>query len=304
MSSPIAASPRSATRLPGEHGFRFFPGFYKHVIDTMRRMPSFDGRTAADHLVPTTRIGLTQYGRPMFEVPAHVSAHRARRRHAVARRAAGCSGRSLGITPEELAFFGARFWQFLDLVRGAAHRRIRADQLVGIRRRANAARPIRNFSPSASRARSSPPRRDKASARTVGDMFVQMMMTFLDPVAGTTDRVLDGPTNLAWIDPWRSYLESRGVDSCMQTRSRADSVRRRRDHRRRRAAQRRARQLVEGDYYVAAMPIERIAPLVNASAARRRSRAGQLAHAGAERRVDERHSVLSAARRADLPTAM
>ena len=33
-----------SARLPGEHGFRFFPGFYKHVIDTMRRIPSFDGR--------------------------------------------------------------------------------------------------------------------------------------------------------------------------------------------------------------------------------------------------------------------
>src|ERR1700755_1521102 len=41
-------------RLPGEHGFRFFPGFYKHVVDTMRRVPSFDGRNVADHLVPTT----------------------------------------------------------------------------------------------------------------------------------------------------------------------------------------------------------------------------------------------------------
>ena len=25
--------------LPGEHGFRFFPGFYKHVTDTMKRIP-------------------------------------------------------------------------------------------------------------------------------------------------------------------------------------------------------------------------------------------------------------------------
>jgi len=25
--------------LPGEHGFRFFPGFYKHVTDTMGRTP-------------------------------------------------------------------------------------------------------------------------------------------------------------------------------------------------------------------------------------------------------------------------
>src|SRR6516165_1512934 len=56
--------------LPGEHGFRFFPGFYKHVIDTMRRIPSFDGRTVADHLVPTTRMGITQYGKPTFLVPS------------------------------------------------------------------------------------------------------------------------------------------------------------------------------------------------------------------------------------------
>ena len=43
-------------RLPGEHGFRFFPGFYKHVIDTMGRIPSFDGRAVAEHLVETTRL--------------------------------------------------------------------------------------------------------------------------------------------------------------------------------------------------------------------------------------------------------
>src|ERR1043166_3418345 len=35
--------------VPGEHGFRFFPGFYKHLIETMRRIPSFDGRKVADH---------------------------------------------------------------------------------------------------------------------------------------------------------------------------------------------------------------------------------------------------------------
>src|SRR5690349_10620479 len=58
-------------QLPGEHGFRFFPGFYKHVIDTMRRIPSFDGRKVADHLVPTTRVGFSQYEQPTFVVPAH-----------------------------------------------------------------------------------------------------------------------------------------------------------------------------------------------------------------------------------------
>ena len=51
----------------------------------------------------------------------------------------------------------------------------------------------------------------KASTRTIGDIFVQLMLTLMNPTAGSTDRVLDGPTNLVWIDPWLAYLESRGV---------------------------------------------------------------------------------------------
>ncbi len=39
-SIPVPDSARDGRKpLPGEHGFRFFPGFYKHVTDTMRRIP-------------------------------------------------------------------------------------------------------------------------------------------------------------------------------------------------------------------------------------------------------------------------
>src|SRR5205809_3280850 len=39
-SIPVAGTARDGRRdLPGEHGFRFFPGFYHHVPDTMRRIP-------------------------------------------------------------------------------------------------------------------------------------------------------------------------------------------------------------------------------------------------------------------------
>src|SRR5262245_37415402 len=34
------AHPGSKKRLPAEHGFRFFPGFYRHLIDTMEEIPS------------------------------------------------------------------------------------------------------------------------------------------------------------------------------------------------------------------------------------------------------------------------
>src|SRR5215467_13125918 len=48
--------------LPGEHGFRFFPGFYKHVTDTMRRIP-FGGRgNVFDNLTVATRILLARAG--------------------------------------------------------------------------------------------------------------------------------------------------------------------------------------------------------------------------------------------------
>ncbi len=52
--------------LPGEHGFRFFPGFYKHVTDTMKRIPFKDttGKTQSvfDNLTPTKTIMVSRYG--------------------------------------------------------------------------------------------------------------------------------------------------------------------------------------------------------------------------------------------------
>jgi hypothetical protein len=51
-------------RLPGEHGYRFFPSFYRHLDDTMRRIPIADdagrltARTVFDNLRPTVFQGL------------------------------------------------------------------------------------------------------------------------------------------------------------------------------------------------------------------------------------------------------
>src|ERR1700733_2962717 len=55
-SIPVAGSGTGGRRdLPGEHGFRFFPGFYKHVIDTMRRIPYGPHGNAFDNLEVATR---------------------------------------------------------------------------------------------------------------------------------------------------------------------------------------------------------------------------------------------------------
>src|SRR6202023_4042232 len=50
--------------LPGEHGFRFFPGVYKHVTDTMNRIPfGTGGANCRDNLVQATRILLARQGK-------------------------------------------------------------------------------------------------------------------------------------------------------------------------------------------------------------------------------------------------
>src|SRR3954465_5461940 len=47
--------------LPAEHGFRFFPGFYQHIPDTMRRIPA-GGKTVFERLTGAERILLAQAG--------------------------------------------------------------------------------------------------------------------------------------------------------------------------------------------------------------------------------------------------
>src|SRR6185503_21156314 len=55
-SIPVAGTAAGGRKpLPGEHGFRFFPGFYHHVPDSMRRIP-FPGNANGvwDNLVNAT----------------------------------------------------------------------------------------------------------------------------------------------------------------------------------------------------------------------------------------------------------
>ena len=55
--------------LPGEHGFRFFPGFYSHVIETMKEIPFDDKKTAYDSLVSTETIQINQIDAPPIKLP-------------------------------------------------------------------------------------------------------------------------------------------------------------------------------------------------------------------------------------------
>ena len=72
-SMPARAGSDGRGPLPGEHGFRFFPGFYRHVTHTMSRIP-YQGQAAGvlDNLVATTEIQMArEEGRNELVTPAH-----------------------------------------------------------------------------------------------------------------------------------------------------------------------------------------------------------------------------------------
>jgi geranylgeranyl pyrophosphate synthase/uncharacterized protein with NAD-binding domain and iron-sulfur cluster len=248
-------------RVPGEHGFRFFPGFYKHIVDTMQRTPLPSGGSTADHLVPTTRVAFTQYGKAALILPAAFPTT-PRDASTVLRAILLAFGPVTDLTPDDLAFFGGRIWQIMTSCeerRLAEYEKANWWDFVDAGRRSEAYRKFLavGFTRSmvASKAR-------EANSRTVGDMFIQLMLTVVNPTAGPADRVLDGPTNRVWVNPWRAYLESKGVR--YYTDAEVQSIR---------CEGKRIsgvdviikgkRTLVHGDHYIAALPIERIAPMVN-----------------------------------------
>ena len=53
------------------------------------------------------------------------------------------------------------------------------------------------------------------SARTGGLILAQLLFD-LTRAGGRADRVLDAPTNEAWIDPWVAHLRGLGVDLRLQ----------------------------------------------------------------------------------------
>ena len=100
-----------------------------------------------------------------------------------------------------------------------------------------------------------------ASTFTIGNTFIQLLFDMVDPSVPTSDRVLNGPTNLVWILPWLNYLESRGVTYHVNTPvkdinyagGRIESVT---------VIKGGSRKTIKGDYYVAALPIEQFVTLI------------------------------------------
>jgi uncharacterized protein with NAD-binding domain and iron-sulfur cluster len=242
--------------LPGEHGFRFFPGFYRHVVDTMTRIPLPDGRNVAANLDETTRIGLARYDEEPLIVPARFP-HGSAGLHVLLR---DLVDRSTNISSEDKRFFLDRVWQILtscEARRLDEYEKLGWWDFIGAASRSPEYQKYLCFGLTRTLVAAQPQR---ASTKTGGNILLQLVLGLIQPGA-QCDRVLNGPTNEVWIDPWLVYLRQRGVEYHLGATVTAincsagviTSV----------TVEQDGRSFdVTGDYYIAALPVERMAPLV------------------------------------------
>jgi 15-cis-phytoene desaturase len=207
-SQPVAGTGTGGRRdLPGEHGFRFYPRFYKHVIDLMKRTPvaGATGHTVDQHLRPTTESAIAlvdedtwyRFYRRRLDKPYDVL-------------------EAMQLFFQELDFGALDVGQFtfkiLQFFTSSDERRLGQYDRMSWWEFLDGDR----YSPKFQRQLRAVPRTMVAmdprhgSARTIGTISMQLILDFA--LSGVTnDRTMGGPTSEMWIDHWVAYLRSLGV---------------------------------------------------------------------------------------------
>jgi uncharacterized protein with NAD-binding domain and iron-sulfur cluster len=234
--------------LPAEHCFRFFPGFYQHLPDTMRRIPAGD-RTVFERLTGATRILLAQAG-GRNEILATAHLPETLDDLTVLSRFLLEVMTGLGIPADEHAWLVDRL---LTLLTSCDERRYEQWELQSwwvYVRAEERSQPFRKFLADGLTRTLVAARAREISARTGGLILAQLVFD-LSRAGGRADRVLDAPTNEAWIDPWVAHLRTLGVDLRLGMPVQGLTVRDGRI-----AGATTSAGTVTADYYVAALPVE------------------------------------------------
>ncbi len=243
--------------LPGEHGFRFVPGFYRHLPDTMRRIPYGDQPSGVEgNLVRTRHAQIARTGAPDPELMAGFPASLRD----------GLSGiRALlttdwGLAPAEVAVFLQRMLVFAT---SCEERRIEQWEKVSwwdFVRAGHMSEAYQTLLAKGMTRSLVAARAEHASARTVASIALQLFQDMWR-TDGTFDRLLNGPTNEVWIEPWLEHLVRLGVDYRLGQRVTAIQMRGGRvsgvevEHGG-------ARHVLTADDYVCCLPVEKLTPLV------------------------------------------
>ncbi|MFI5782231.1 FAD-dependent oxidoreductase [Nocardia sp. NPDC051570] len=201
--------------LPGEHGFRFFPGCYQHVPDTMARIP-FPGNAdgVAGNLVPVSVTTLGFPDRPPLTVPIATAGAGAIGPDAIRRSLTTLLAFLPGLPPQELAYFADRmvmWYTMCDARRFGQWEYISWPDAIGAQGKSEI---YQNYLARAPLQLIAAARPELTSARawmTASEVLLLAVSGLAPAYRGGLDRILAGPTSEQWIDPWVGYLRSRGV---------------------------------------------------------------------------------------------
>ncbi|KAB2902900.1 MAG: FAD-dependent oxidoreductase [Kofleriaceae bacterium] len=207
----------NGAEVPGEHGYRFMPAFYRCLPETMARIPgrlepgryraeAFRepcGGSVRDSLVGLSHMAIARENFPLLTI------HRNAPRYSevgglvltLAKIFHSISGAELHHIGKKLLHYCTRgpvermqrfeqlsFWEYME-----------ADKLGPIAQRVLECTPQALVAMKAS----------EGSARTLLDVLVLMMLDFRRP--GPSEFVLPGPTTDTWLGPWARWLAQLGV---------------------------------------------------------------------------------------------
>ncbi len=198
------------TDLPGEHGFRFFPRFYQNIIETMKGIPyGNDGKTVFDNLVfASTEMMAFFDSRPLL-LPAELPKSLSELITAFKYLLRDIINKPKGLKNEDIEFFANRIWQIVtssEVRRFNEYEKIGWWEFVGAEERNEAYQDV--FAKGLTRSLVAA-KAKLASTKTIGNMYVKVL--YGEIPEGGTDRLLNGPTNDTWINPWLKYLKEKGV---------------------------------------------------------------------------------------------
>ncbi|MFI1971228.1 FAD-dependent oxidoreductase [Streptomyces cinnamoneus] len=216
-SMDVPGSAKNGRRpLPGEHGFRFIPGFYRNLPDTLRRIPFPGNKNGChDNLVASTEVMLARMGRENIRLPFATlgSASPVLTPDDFLRAVTALCETFLRLPAHEIAYFAGRllvWFTSCERRRTETWERVpwfeftRAARMSEDYQRLLAVGITRNIVAT---------KAEVASTRTVATCAEAFLFNALGRDSdGEPDRVLNAPTNEAWIDPWVTHLRSLGVE--------------------------------------------------------------------------------------------
>ncbi|GAA4908643.1 FAD-dependent oxidoreductase [Nonomuraea thailandensis] len=247
--------------LPGEHGFRFFPGFYQNLPDTMSRIPYGSG-TVRDNLVPASLEVIAYKGKEL-RIPIPGDLGGALTPEAIRDYLNSALVAVSTVPLSQIQFFVSKLVTFIT---SGPRRRLGQWENMGFADfvKADLMSPeyrellVHMFTASLVAAQP-----DKANSRTMGLMFEALIYSGigLGPY-GPPDQVLNGPSSDVWITPWIDHLTGLGVQFRLGWTATGFDYSGGRITGVRVSDPNGAAGTVTADHYVAALPVERLQPLL------------------------------------------